>query len=90
MSYTGNFLYMLDRLSEVTYHPNPVLARALEKLWIIHAEHEMNCSTAAMRHLSSSRVDPYTAIAGAGGALYGPLHGGGKLKTLIILLKITF
>ncbi|KAF0977352.1 hypothetical protein FDP41_003344 [Naegleria fowleri] len=88
LNYTGNFLYMLDRLSETNYHPNPVLARALEKLWIIHAEHEMNCSTAAMRHLSSSRVDPYTAIAGAGGALYGPLHGGACEAVLHMLDEI--
>lgn len=67
---------MMDRLNETDYKPNPVLARALDVLFILHADHELNCSTAAMRHLSSTKVDPYTAMAGAAGALYGPLHGG--------------
>ncbi|KAI8048888.1 citrate synthase-like protein [Syncephalis plumigaleata] len=76
LSYTENFLYMMDRLSEEKYRPNPKLARALDILFILHADHELNCSTAAMRHIGSSRVDPYSAIAGASAALYGPLHGG--------------
>lgn len=76
LGYTENFLYMMDRLNETDYKPNPVLARALDVLFILHADHELNCSTAAMRHLSSTKVDPYTAMAGAAGALYGPLHGG--------------
>lgn len=76
LSYTDNFLYMLDHLDEKEYLPNAVLSRALDKLFILHAEHEMNCSTAAMRHISSSLVDPYCAIAGAASALFGPLHGG--------------
>jgi len=59
LSYTENFLYMLDRLSEENYVPNPVLAKALDVLFILHADHELNCSTAAMRHISSSKVDPY-------------------------------
>lgn len=58
LSYTENFLYMLDRLSEVKYKPNPVLARALEIMFILHADHELNCSTAAMRHISSAMSDP--------------------------------
>lgn len=88
LGYTENFLYMLDRLSEADYKPNPVLARALDKLFIIHADHELNCSTAAMRHLSSSKVDPYTAMAGAAGALYGPLHGGACEAVLRMLEQI--
>jgi citrate synthase len=76
LSYAENFLYMLDKLSHVNYRPHPRLARALDILFILHADHELNCSTAAMRHLSSSGVDVYTSIAGAAGALYGPRHGG--------------
>ncbi|PKY58901.1 citrate synthase-like protein [Rhizophagus irregularis] len=67
---------MLDRLSEENYKPSPKLAKALDVLFILHADHELNCSTAAMRHIGSSLVDPYSAIAGASAALYGPLHGG--------------
>jgi len=88
LSYTGNFLYMLDKLSEVKYHPNPVLERALEIMFILHADHELNCSTAAMRHISSSMADPYTAVAGAAGALYGPLHGGANEAVLHMLEEI--
>eukprot|EP00762_Andalucia_godoyi_P005579 ANDGO_00499.mRNA.1 Citrate synthase len=76
LGYAENFLQMLDKLSEVDYRPNPKLARALDVLFILHAEHELNCSTAAVRHIASSRVDPFTCVAGAAGALYGPLHGG--------------
>ncbi|KAJ9062893.1 hypothetical protein DSO57_1006016 [Entomophthora muscae] len=88
LSYTGNFLYMLDRLSEHSYQPNPKLARALDILFILHADHELNCSTAAMRHIGSSRVDPYSAIAGAAAALYGPLHGGANEAVLRMLEDI--
>jgi citrate synthase len=88
LSYTENFLYMLDRLSEVKYKPNPVLARALEVMFILHADHELNCSTAAMRHISSAMSDPYTAVAGAAGALYGPLHGGANEAVLDMLEEI--
>jgi citrate synthase len=66
---------MLDRLNEIKYIPHPKLTRVLEVLFILHAEHELNCSTSAVRHLTSSGVDVYTAIAGAAGALYGPKHG---------------
>eukprot|EP00276_Gloeochaete_wittrockiana_P002198 CAMPEP_0184671704 /NCGR_PEP_ID=MMETSP0308-20130426/85661_1 /TAXON_ID=38269 /ORGANISM="Gloeochaete witrockiana, Strain SAG 46.84" /LENGTH=494 /DNA_ID=CAMNT_0027118885 /DNA_START=41 /DNA_END=1525 /DNA_ORIENTATION=- len=79
LDYTSNFLYMLDRQGQgdtSSYRPNPRLARALDILFILHADHELNCSTAAMRHLTSSGVDVYSAMAGAIGALYGPLHGG--------------
>ncbi|KAI0239784.1 hypothetical protein L0F63_002334, partial [Massospora cicadina] len=88
LSYTENFLYMLDRLSEHSYRPNAKLARALDVLFILHADHELNCSTAAMRHIGSSRVDPYSAIAGAAAALYGPLHGGANEAVLRMLEEI--
>ncbi|MGD8816979.1 MAG: citrate/2-methylcitrate synthase, partial [Acidobacteriota bacterium] len=76
LSYTGNFLSMLFKVTELTYEPNPVLERALDVLFILHADHEQNCSTSAMRNVSSSQADPYVSIAGAAAALYGPLHGG--------------
>jgi citrate synthase len=77
---------MLDSLTEgSTFKPHPVLVKALDVMLILHAEHEMNCSTAAMMHISSSRVDPYSAIAGAAAALYGPLHGGANEAVLRML-----
>lgn len=88
LSYTENFLNMLDRLSERNHYPNVVLSRALDQLFVLHAEHEMNCSSAAMRHLASSGTDPYTALAGAAGALYGPLHGGANQAVLQMLESI--
>jgi len=88
LGYTENFLYMMDRLSETDYRPHPVLAKALDIMFILHADHEMNCSTAAMRHVSSSLVDPYTAVAAAAGALYGPLHGGANEAVLRMLQEI--
>ncbi|KAM9964550.1 hypothetical protein ACTFIW_004320 [Dictyostelium discoideum] len=88
LSYTENFLYMLDRLSESNYKPHPVLTRALDKLFIIHADHELNCSTATMRQIASTLVDPYTACAGSAGALYGPLHGGANEAVLRMLEAI--
>ncbi|KAI5661988.1 hypothetical protein M9H77_21311 [Catharanthus roseus] len=88
LSYSENFLYMLDSLGNRTYKPNPRLARVLDILFILHAEHEMNCSTAAARHLASSGVDVYTALAGAVGALYGPLHGGANEAVLKMLNEI--
>jgi citrate synthase len=75
LGYVENFLYMMDHLNEKSYQPHPRLVRALEILFILHAEHELNCSTAAVRHLASSGVDVYTCIAGAAAALYGPKHG---------------
>lgn len=80
-------MVMLDGLGK-PLKPHPVLVRALEKIFILHAEHEMNCSTAAMRHIASSRVDPYSAIAGATAALYGPLHGGANEAVLRMLSDI--
>lgn len=88
LSYTENFLAMMDKLSEREYRPHPVLARAMDVLFIVHADHELNCSTAAMRHLASTRVDPYTAIAGAAAALYGPLHGGASEGVVRMLERI--
>ncbi|XP_020249629.1 citrate synthase, glyoxysomal-like [Asparagus officinalis] len=88
LSYSENFLYMLDSLGDRAYKPNPRLARVLDILFILHAEHEMNCSTAAARHLASSGVDVYTALAGAVGALYGPLHGGANEAVLKMLNEI--
>jgi len=85
LSYVENFLYMLDHLQEKDYKPHPKLVKALEVLFILHADHEMNCSTAAMRHISSSLADPYVAVAGAASALFGPLHGGANEAVLHML-----
>eukprot|EP00741_Cyanophora_paradoxa_P003464 tig00000711_g3365.t1 len=90
LDYAANFLAMLDRPPDAGpgYEPHPVLARALDVLFMLHADHELNCSTAAMRHLASSGVDVYTATAGAVGALYGPLHGGANEAVLRMLAEI--
>ncbi|KAJ3686487.1 hypothetical protein LUZ61_015651 [Rhynchospora tenuis] len=88
LSYPENFLYMLDSLRNKSYKPNPRLARVLDILFILHAEHEMNCSTSAALHLASSGVDVFTALAGAVGALYGPLHGGANEDVLEMLSEI--
>ena len=79
---------MLDKLSHHNYRPHPKLARALDVLFILHADHELNASTAAMRHLSSTGVDVYTSVAGAAGALYGPRHGGANEAVLRMLQQI--
>lgn len=86
--YTENFLYMLDRLSESNYVPNPYLARALDIILILHADHELNCSTAAMRQLASTGIDPYISLSGATAALYGPSHGGANEAALKMLEEI--
>ena len=88
LSYTGNFLNMMFKMTETKYKPNPTLERALEVLFILHADHEQNCSTNAMRAIGSSRVDPYSAMAGASAALYGPLHGGANEAVLKMLSQI--
>ncbi len=88
LSYPGNFLSMLDKMTEVRYTPNPALERALDVLFILHADHEQNCGTAAMRVIGSSHSDPYSAVAGAAGALYGPLHGGANEEVLRMLMEI--
>ena len=88
LSYTGNFLNMLFKMTELKYKPNPVLERALDVLFILHADHEQNCSTSAMRAIGSSHADPYSALAGAAAALYGPLHGGANEAVLRMLKEI--
>jgi len=88
LSYPGNFLNMLFKMTEIKYKPHPVLERALDVLFILHADHEQNCSTNAMRSVGSSQVDPYSAIAGAIAALYGPLHGGANEAVLRMLTEI--
>jgi citrate synthase len=86
--YTGNFLYMMDYMGEQNYEVNPVLARALDVLFTLHVDHEQNCSTATMRAVGSSRVDPFSALAAAAAALYGPLHGGANEAVLRMLSGI--
>jgi citrate synthase len=88
LSYAGNFLNMLDKMTQVKYTPKPALERALDVLFILHADHEQNCGTAAMRVIGSSQPDPYSAVAGAAGALYGPLHGGANEQVLRMLMEI--
>ena len=88
LSFTGNFLNMLFRMTELKFQSNPVLERALDVLFILHADHEQNCSTSAMRGIGSSQVDPYSAMAGAAAALYGPLHGGANEAVLRMLKEI--
>ncbi|HLW70884.1 MAG TPA: citrate synthase [Candidatus Binataceae bacterium] len=88
LSYTGNFLAMLFRMTETNYKPNPTLEKALDILFILHADHEQNCSTNAMRAVGSSQVDPYSAVAAATAALYGPLHGGANEAVIRMLIDI--
>jgi citrate synthase len=88
LSYAGNFLSMLDKMGEVKYKPDPVLERALDVLFILHVDHEQNCGTATMRVIGSSHADPYSAMAGAAGALFGPLHGGANEAVLHMLTEI--
>jgi citrate synthase len=88
LSYAGNFLNMLFRMTETKYTVNPVLERALDVLFILHADHEQNCSTSTMRNIGSSQADPYSSLAGAAAALYGPLHGGANEAVLRMLSEI--
>jgi len=88
LSYTGNFLNMLFRMAESKYRPNPVLERALDVLFVLHADHEQNCSALAMRAVGSSHPDPYSAVAAGVAALYGPLHGGANEMVLRMLKEI--
>lgn len=87
-SYCGNFLQMMFKMSEVKYEVHPTLEKALDVLFILHADHEQNCSASAMRGVGSSEADPYVSAAGAIGALYGPLHGGANEKVLRMLREI--
>ncbi|HUK90430.1 MAG TPA: citrate synthase [Blastocatellia bacterium] len=88
LSYTGNFLNMMFKMTEPRYAPDPTLEHALSVLFILHADHEQNCSTNAMRSIASSHVDPFSAVAGAAAALYGPLHGGANEAVLRMLKEI--
>ncbi|KAG6039146.1 hypothetical protein E4U41_003162 [Claviceps citrina] len=88
LSYTGNFLHLLDHLSGRDYQPHPVLERALDALFILHADHEVNCSTATVLQVGSSLVDPYSAVAAGCAALYGPSHGGASESAIRMLIEI--
>lgn len=88
LSYAGNFLSMMFKMTELRYKPNPVLERALDVLFILHADHEQNCSTSSLRAVASSGVDPFSAIAAGCAALYGPLHGGANEAVIRMLMKI--
>jgi citrate synthase len=88
LSYPGNFLNMLFKMTEPKYKVNPVLERALDILFILHADHEQNCSANVMRSIGSSQADPFVSAAGAAAALYGPLHGGANEQVLVMLREI--
>jgi citrate synthase len=88
LSYEGNFLNMMFKTTELKYQPDPVLERALSVLFILHADHEQNCSTSAMRSIGSAQTDPFSSLAGAAAALYGPLHGGANEMVLKMLSEI--
>ncbi|KAI1636260.1 peroxysomal citrate synthase [Biscogniauxia mediterranea] len=88
LSYTGNFLYLLDHLSGHEYQPHPVLEKALDALFIIHADHEVNCSTATVLQVGSSLVDPYSVVSAGCAALYGPSHGGASESAIRMLMEI--
>jgi citrate synthase len=88
LSYEGNFLNMMFKTTELKYEPNPVLEKALTVLYILHADHEQNCSTHTMRSIGSAHTDPFSSLAGAAAALYGPLHGGANEMVLRMLKEI--
>ncbi len=88
LSYAGNFLGMMYKMTELKYEPDPRLERALDVLFILHADHEQNASTSAVRAIGSTQVDPYSAVAGGVAALYGPLHGGANEAALRMLARI--
>ncbi|UJR82778.1 citrate synthase [Sandaracinus amylolyticus] len=88
LSYAGNFLNMMFKMTEPKYKPNPAVEKALDVLFTLHADHEQNCSSTAMRGVGSSKVDPYSALAAACAALYGPLHGGANEEVIHMLHKI--
>jgi citrate synthase len=88
LAYSGNFLSMMYKMTELKYEPDPRLERALDILFILHADHEQNCSTSAVRSVGSSQVDPYSAITAGVAALYGPLHGGANEAVLRMLKRI--
>jgi len=88
LSYPGNFLSMMYKMTELKYKPNPILERALDVLFILHADHEQNCSANVMRSTGSSHADPFVSMASAAAALYGPLHGGANEEVLLMLKEI--
>ena len=88
LSYAGNFLSMMFKMTETKYEPNPAIEKAIDVLFILHADHEQNCSASAMRNVASSHPDPYSAAAAAIAALYGPLHGGANEAVLEMLADI--
>jgi citrate synthase len=88
LGYEGNFLNMMFKTTELKYQPNPVLEHALSVLFILHADHEQNCSTNAMRSIGSAHTDPFSSMGGAAAALYGPLHGGANEMVLRMLKEI--
>jgi citrate synthase len=88
LRYAGNFLSMMYKMTELKYEPDPRLERALDVLFILHADHQQNCSTSAVRSVGSSQVDPYSAVAAGIAALYGPLHGGANEAVLRMLTRI--
>jgi citrate synthase len=88
LSYVGNFLNMMFKMTELKYRPDPVLEKALNVLFILHADHEQNCSANAMRSVGSSQADPYVSVSAAAAALYGPLHGGANEQVLRMLREI--
>jgi citrate synthase len=88
LAYSGNFLNMMYKMTELKYQPDPRVERALDILFILHADHEQNCSTSAVRSVGSSQVDPYSAVAAGIAALYGPLHGGANEAVLRMLKRI--
>ncbi len=88
LNYTANLLYMLDYMNQRDYDVHPALARAMDVLFILHADHEQNCSTSVMRAVGSSMADPYSALSAAAAALYGPLHGGANEAVLLMLNEV--
>ena len=88
LSYTGNFLSMMFKMTELKYRPDPVLEHALDVLFVLHADHEQNCSTTAMRTIGSSLADPYISVAGAAAALAGPRHGSANEEVVHMLHEI--
>ncbi len=88
LSYSGNFLGMMRKMTELKYEPDPRLEKALDVLFILHADHEQNCSTSSVRAVGSSQVDPYSSVAAGVAALYGPLHGGANEAVLRMLRRI--
>jgi len=88
LSYTGNFLSMLFKMTELKYRPDPILERALDVLFILHADHEQNCSATAARTVGSSHADPYSVVAAAAAALSGPRHGGANEAAVRMLREI--